>query len=41
MGADGVPPSEKLKTGPRVGSEGIVPADQPAQPEHSARPLPP
>ncbi|HEX7671129.1 MAG TPA: hypothetical protein VF395_16155, partial [Polyangiaceae bacterium] len=29
VGADQVPPGEKLETGPRVGSQGIVPAGQP------------
>ena len=30
LGVDGVPPEDKLRTSPRVGSGGVTPADSPA-----------
>lgn len=33
VGADGVPPEDRLRAGPKVGSGGVTPAERPGGPE--------
>jgi hypothetical protein len=40
IGADRVPPGDKLRSGPQVGSRGVIPAEGPTPPDAGAKKSP-